>query len=1123
MLSTAARAEPRPREAGTIPSGARSGAIVAGASAVSIVANYVFLLAAGRVLGSATYGSLAALLGLLAVVLIPAGALQMAVSREISRRIASGDAGGADAFARTVVRASLIATAPLVALALALAVPLSDLLHIHSVGVVVLAEAILTTALVFPVAMGVVQGAQRFHALAALYIAPFAIRLPLFGIAAALGYRLGAAIAATLAGSIASTALGLVLIREPLADAHIIPCRELRPFLRYLAPVAVGLIGIALLTHLDILIVKARLSADDAGAYAAASAFARVGFFLPATILAVLFPRTAARQARGEETEDILGRSLLVTIALCGALALFYAAAGVGLVSATFGRSFSDGGRVLAPFALAIGLYSLAYILLGYHLSRGESRYAWIVAAGCLVQVATLALIPRTLHSVVWANLAVAGALIVSHELAVARSAPALRAGARQFTLGRAAALRRIALETSLVLLGATAFVCALMWPVVVHLGSTITGSLGSDSTGSVAWLWTLEHETGYHILGTTHHTLSGAPLGWNEGNGLNIQWFLPYYPAYLATKLFGAVAAYNLITLAGYVLSGASMYALTRYLGCARLVAVWAGVVFIVFPWHIERAEHASLTHLEVLALLVLALVAAARRPTWLRFGFVGAATFACWLTSGYFGGMAVVTTFAFALGAALTSARRRGALQAAGSIGAALVASGLVAIASYASGANAGAGIHRDASALQAYGLRPIELVVPAARHLVFGLGLDSFWAQRLHGSNTTEISNYLGLLTFALAIAWLVIAYRRRAALRPTGLVQVTAGLVAAFVVAFLFALPSPVGGMSMPSKWLWDRISAFRVPSRWDPLLMTVLLPLAALGLQALWRALARRGRVVALAAVAVAIAVSFGELAVHTVTRFRTVPVPAEYVALKTTTPNGILAEYPLGYSDIYRLWQRVHDRPLVNGAPDGTAADQMRMVLLDPAQPGTAQSLSLLGVTAFEIHPGGHADVPVEPREPTHMPGYRLVGRYPDGASVWDVVASPAPALVVPTGGFLAPTRSGNGPVEFALASSPGSLELRARTATVVRVTFGAAVQGGGSTTLHIGDGTRDVAVPVSGTSSVSIPVQVPRGRSELFLRPEGAAQLEISQPRAAGTGPNAMLSALPLSSDPGF
>src|SRR5438552_7808618 len=125
------------------PSGARSGALLTAASAASIVANYVFLLAAGRILGSEDYGSLAALLGLLAVVLIPASALQMAVSREVSRRIAAGDAGGAAALARATVRLSLIATVPLVALAFALAVPFARLLHIHSVGFVVLAECTL--------------------------------------------------------------------------------------------------------------------------------------------------------------------------------------------------------------------------------------------------------------------------------------------------------------------------------------------------------------------------------------------------------------------------------------------------------------------------------------------------------------------------------------------------------------------------------------------------------------------------------------------------------------------------------------------------------------------------------------------------------------------------------------------------------------------------------------------------------------------------------------------------------------------------------------------------------------------------------------------------------------------
>src|SRR5207302_1742216 len=109
-------------------------------------------------------------------------------------------------------------------------------------------------------------------------------------------------------------------------------------------------------------------------------------------------------------------------------------------------------------------------------------------------------------------------------------------------------------------------------------------------------------------------------------------------------------------------------------------------------------------------------------------------------------------------------------------------------------------------------------------------------------------------------------------------------------------------------------------------------------LAALGLQALWRFLAgSRRRVLPAAAVAVALVVSFLELTVQPAQgRFRTTPVPPEYAAVERTPP-GVLAEYPLGYADVYRLWQGRHGRPLLNGAPPDTTADHARRVLLDPA------------------------------------------------------------------------------------------------------------------------------------------------------------------------------------------
>jgi O-antigen/teichoic acid export membrane protein len=1131
-----ATAQPRPA---TVTSGVRSGAVLAVSSAASIFLNYVFLLAAGRVLGSDAYGSLAALLGVLAVVLIPATAIQLAVSREVSRQIASGDTLHVRAFVQRALRVAAVATVPLVAVAFALAPLLSRLLNIDSIGMVVLTEATFVVALVTPVAMGAIQGSQRFNALASLYLVPFALRLAVFAVAAAAGYRLGGAIFASVLGSIAGAALALYLSRDYLGAVSV-PSPDLRPFIRYLGPVAIGLIGIALLTHVDVLVVKARFSADDAGAYAGASAFARVGFFLPATILAVLFPRTAARQARGEQTEDILGRSLIATIVFCGGLALFYAAAGVGLIVATFGPDFARGGRVLAPFALAIGLFSIANVLVGYHLSRGDTRYAWIVAAAVPVQVALLAVVPSTLHAVVWTNAAVGAGLVVAHEVLVGSSRPALRAGLGHLKAGLVP-LRAVLPEAGLVLLGATAFVCILFWPVVAHLGSTVLGTPGSDSTGGVAFFWELRHEGGYHLLGVTHHTFLAAPFGIDATNAVNIQLFLPYYPTYLASHLVGEIAALNLTTLAGYVLPAAAMYLLVRYLGCSRLVSAWAALVYIVFPWHLARLEHASLLHIEVLTLLIVALVATAKKPSWQHIALVGVANLACWLTSGYFGAMAAVTSVAFAIGAVLLADRSRRVALLAGTSAVALAPAAVIGIAAVASGTNTGAGLGREAVDLKAFGLRPVELVVPPEKSWFFGSHLDSFWHAHGHGSNATELSNYLGLLTIALALTWLVVAFRRRATLSPTQRVA-TGGLVAAFLAGLLFALPSPVSVFGhdvwMPSRLLWEALPAFRVISRWDPLLMTALLPLAAFGLQTVTGALARHGRVLAVGAVGAAMVLSFVELSIHPAQpRFRTVPTPAEYSAVKRTPP-GIVAEYPLGQSDIYRFWRRAYGRPLLNGAEPGTEADFARLVLLDPTQPGTASNLAFLGVTAVSLHPGAHADVEVQPRDLAGTSGYRLVARYPhersiwypDGASVWRVVAPPAPALVTLPGGFASPQADSRGVVVYPLVSTAGVgvVEFTARAAGVVRLVFDATPAHDKPATLRVADSKTEQKVALSGRTPVSVLVAIPRGRSQLLLKtdpppssPDDA--LLITTPRAERAAGTPVLHADLVSADPGL
>src|SRR5262249_34454952 len=189
---------------------------------------------------------------------------------------------------------------------------------------------------------------------------------------------------------------------------------------------------------------------------------------------------------------------------------------------------------------------------------------------------------------------------------------------------------------------------------------------------------------------------------------------------------------------------------------------------------------------------------------------------------------------------GGACRRQRRPGVLLAAGGALAAFAAAGAFGLAAAVSGTNSGAGLNRAVGDLSIFGLRPSELVVPAAHNIVLGTRLDTFWDTHAHGSNRTEITNYLGLLTIALALTWLVVAVRRRRVLSDKRRIA-TVGLVGSFIAAFAFAAPSPIllagHRVQMPSRLLWEFVPAFRVVARWDAMLMTLLAPVAALGLQA----------------------------------------------------------------------------------------------------------------------------------------------------------------------------------------------------------------------------------------------------------------------------------------------
>ena len=673
-------------------------------------------------------------------------------------------------------------------------------------------------------------------------------------------------------------------------------------------------------------------------------------------------------------------------------------------------------------------------------------------------------------------------------------------AGDVEASLARRRHMLRVGLEALIVLLGSFALVVFLTWPLALHLGTRIYGPPG-DSTAEIYNLWSFTHR-GFDVLGINHETGTGAPFGWDQGNGVNVQRFWYIFPAYLAAKAFGEIAAYNLIVLTGLALSGAAMYWLVRAIvrgPVAPFVAAWAGFVYIVFPWHVLKAAgHAGLTHIEGFPLLLLAVLVWFRSPTLIRATAVALATAVLWLTSGYYGVAGLVALCVLLPVAALSHRRRFGTRGAAARVGVvfgqALLVALVISVLGRLGHIDTGYFIGRSKDALLAYGARPWEYLLPAYSNPHFGTA--ELLIPRLHGSNFAESSLYVGWATILLAGGWLLWALvaRRRLGRDQT---FVAIGFTAVVATALLFSLPSPIPHTSVPtpSRLVWEVASQFRVPTRFQALVMAALVPLAALALAGISkRALVASGSWAAVIAVCVFFGlVSWFELSVANPGLTAVNAPPPEYRALRNAPP-GIVAEYPLVALDVarnsdYLFGRRVHGRRLLNGASRGSFPDTVREALVDPASPGTPAALSALGVSTILVHPDVYTSLGVPKAAPTELgSGYRLLRRFPDGTSMWKVTAQPADALATFGKGFGA-TEITSPQSSRWLLGKDGTINIYARRAGLYRARIGVVSYSRPRTVWIEGEGRSRRFVASPSRADFSLLLRVPAGQSTLTLK----------------------------------
>lgn len=268
---------------------------------------------------------------------------------------------------------------------------------------------------------GLLQGIGAYFWLSGAYLSEGVIRL---GMSVLLGYAL-LSVGRSLEGAVWGVAqsmlatwfIGWLAIRHFRADA--VSRDELNyatlqsDWVRIGGMTALVLIGQALITNSDFVLVKNFFSPEDAGLYAAISVLGRIVYFGALPLTVVLVPLIARRQALDEPTNPILllliGGGVLVCSALIAGAALF-APTILGLL---YGDAYADAAPLLAPYALAASLYTLTNLVITYQIALGSGGETWMPILAGTVQIVAVFLFHESLAQVITIQIVLMALLFV--------------------------------------------------------------------------------------------------------------------------------------------------------------------------------------------------------------------------------------------------------------------------------------------------------------------------------------------------------------------------------------------------------------------------------------------------------------------------------------------------------------------------------------------------------------------------------------------------------------------------------------------------------------------------------------------------------------------------------------
>lgn len=362
--------------------------------------NYVTNVAMGRWLGPVDYGVFVSLLSIYAILSSPVAVIRAT----IVNYAASLEAMGRRSEIGSLVGYLLIRTAligVLGSLIFFLSVPrICAYLDISSTAPVTLLGLSILPVAGLPVVAGMLQGLQRFYLFGGLIITGPLTRLISGATLVHQSWGVSGAAMALLLHPTVAFLVGLFLLRD-VWGSHTLHQVESHRLLGFSFRTALGLLCLALLTNIDVIMVRSAFVGIEAGRYGALATVGRITLYLSTAITTILFPKAIEQQILEEDSSQMVRRSLGAVLLICCAVTALFFVFPSPIIGGLFGQSFFTDSLLLGLYGMAMSFYALVNVWFYYYLAVGDNRYTHALLAAVVVELALLKLFGTSLPRVV--------------------------------------------------------------------------------------------------------------------------------------------------------------------------------------------------------------------------------------------------------------------------------------------------------------------------------------------------------------------------------------------------------------------------------------------------------------------------------------------------------------------------------------------------------------------------------------------------------------------------------------------------------------------------------------------------------------------------------------------------